>query len=154
MKFLAFFTSILLLFSACNNANTSNNTSNTEMNHTDSLSSDSLDICFQHVEGNRNQDTSYIHLILNQSEVKGQYNHMPYENDSRKGTLKAVKTGSEIKGVWIFSQEGMQDSLDVAFELQDSVLLQKPFSVDMSTGRQVLRDTSDYSIRYTKLKCK
>ncbi|EOR96579.1 hypothetical protein ADIARSV_0210 [Arcticibacter svalbardensis MN12-7] len=79
---------------------------------------------------------------------------MPYEKDSRKGIIKAVKTGNEIKGVWIYSQEGMQDSLDIAFKLQDASLLQKPFSVDISTGRQVLRDSSAYSIQYTRRTCK
>lgn len=154
MKFLTFFTGIIILFSACNNVKTSDSSSNTEVPPNDSLSSATLNMCFLHVEGNRNQDTSLIHLILNKSDVTGRYDHLPYEKDSRKGIIKAVKTGDEIIGVWIFSQEGMQDSLDVAFKLQDSILLQKPFSVDLSTGRQVLKDTSDYSIQYQKQSCK
>ena len=154
MKYLTLFTSILFLFSACNNVNTSNTSSNSEIIPKDSSSSNTLNMCFQHVEGNRNQDTSYIHLILNNSIVTGQYDHIPYEKDSRKGIIKAVKTVNKIKGVWIYSQEGMQDSLDIAFKLQGSRLLQKPFSVDLSTGRQILKDTSDYSIQYIKRSCK
>lgn len=109
--------------------------------------------CFQHIEGNKNQDTSTIQLIVNGNEVTGNFNHIPYEKDSRKGPIKGIKDGDIIKAVWSFMQEGMNDTLSVEFQISDEQLLQKTFGIDETSGRQVLKDTSTFSIRYSKIEC-
>lgn len=153
MKIFLISISALIFFAGCK----SNNTQNATLS--DSISSDSLlqqktyEICFQRLEGSSNQDTSTLHLIIDNEQVSGDFNHIPYQKDSRKGTVKGLKNADIIKGVWTYMQEGVTDTLSVEFKLSGNQLLQKTFGVDENTGRQKLTDTSAFSILYTKIDC-
>jgi hypothetical protein len=50
-------------------------------------------------------------------------------------------------------QEGMIDSVAVAFRMEGSTLLQKSPSYDPQTGREFLPDTATYRIRFTQADC-
>lgn len=110
-------------------------------------------LCFLRLEGLQNQDSSIISLHLNGSQVSGTFNHLPFEKDSRKGTITGELKGDTIKALWSFMQEGMNDTIRVEFKLSENKLLQKSFGVDQSTGRQILTDTSTFSIPYQKTVC-
>ena len=148
----AFFGAMLLFcISSCN--------SNLKSSKLDSSSTDSASqfpqrqLCFQRLEGTANQDTSFITLIINEDQVTGTLNHIPHEKDSRKGTISGNIKDDEIKAVWLYMQEGMNDTLAVEFKLGKEILMQKSYGIDSKTGRQILTDSSTYSIKYTKIAC-
>lgn len=109
--------------------------------------------CFLRTEGTQQQDSSFLHLVIRGESVNGTYNAIPYEKDSRRGTLLGKVDGQILDLVWTFTQEGMQDTLRVVFKWQDDNLLRKPFSVNTLNGRQVTLDSSDFSETYEQIDC-
>ncbi|RFZ94736.1 hypothetical protein D0C36_04145 [Mucilaginibacter conchicola] len=112
-----------------------------------------MDYCFIHTEGTSNQDTTAVHLLLKSGKVTGEMKWLPKEKDSRKGTLNGTITGDEIKAVWSFMQEGMKDSINVAFKLSAQELAQKPLKVNAADGRQVTDETAGYTLIYKLDNC-
>lgn len=112
-----------------------------------------VQLCFQRLNGSKKQDTTQVHLVIKGENVTGEFISLPFEKDSRKGTLRGKKTGSEIKAIWIFKQEGITDSLPVQFTLKSNFLRQKPYGVDKVTGREFLADSAAYSIVFQKINC-
>ncbi|MBC8052824.1 MAG: hypothetical protein H7Y13_07145 [Sphingobacteriaceae bacterium] len=111
-------------------------------------------LCFRRVDGLLGQDTSSIHLVFYVDKVSGDFNHIPHEKDSRKGTIAGTLKGKQVNALWTFMQEGTTDTLSVEFLLTDRGLLQKTFGIDKQTGRQKLTDTSTFTIAYQKIDCK
>ncbi|GGC21719.1 hypothetical protein GCM10011386_12110 [Parapedobacter defluvii] len=109
--------------------------------------------CFLRTEGTQRQDSSYIQLAIRKETVSGVYNVIPAEKDARRGTVLGKEKDGMLDLVWTFTQEGTQDTLRVVFALQDGKLMQKPLSVDTTTGRQVTRDTSNFSVVYEPVDC-
>ncbi|HEX8377185.1 MAG TPA: hypothetical protein VF602_05160 [Pedobacter sp.] len=112
------------------------------------------DLCFQRLEGTKNQDTTTINLKIAADEVNGVMNSVPKEKDSRKGTLKGQKHGDVIKALWSYKQEGKDDTLSVEFKLTENGLLQKTFEIDKITQKQYLSAKSKFSIPFMKIACK
>lgn len=110
-------------------------------------------ICFLHTEGNQNQDTSFLHLNFRNGDVSGDFYYIPYEKDRREGTFTGILKGDTISGKWVFMQEGMKDSLEASFLLGENSLRQKAYSVNKSTGREYLADTSGFTIKYIVADC-
>ena len=145
---------LLLLVTACNSGSkkiylkdTSQVTSKTEVSIKNST------YCFLRTEGTAEQDTSAIRLIVEGNKVTGSYFVLPHEKDSRTGTISGTMQEDSIKAVWTFMQEGIQDTLEVAFSLSGNALYQKPFSVNQETGRQFTSETSQYLIQFNKINC-
>ena len=138
---------------ACTGSN--NNTAVSE--HTDTIAGKDPGgietLCFRRLEGTANQDTSYAQIVINNDKVTGILATIPFEKDSRIGTLLGTRENDMIKGVWVYMQEGMQDTLDVEFKLDADRLVQKSFSVDPKTGRQFLDDKGSFSIEFNKIDC-
>jgi hypothetical protein len=78
---------------------------------------------------------------------------MPFEKDSRRGTLRGTKEGTRIKATWTFRQEGQSDSLPVHFELANKRLLQKPYRYHRESGREYVADTSRYTLSFQQIDC-
>lgn len=110
-------------------------------------------ICFQKLAGTSNQDTTSLKLIIDGEEVRGDFAHYPYQKDRRVGTIRATKKNDLIKGVWIYMQEGMNDTLAVEFKWNGDKLVQKNYTVDPKTGREVFSDGSVFNIEFTKVNC-
>lgn len=109
--------------------------------------------CFLRTEGTQQQDSSYIQLVIRKKTVSGVYNVIPAEKDARRGTVLGKAEDDVFDLVWTFTQEGMQDTLRVVFALRDGKLMQKPLAVDTATGRQITRDTGDFSMAYEPVDC-
>lgn len=109
--------------------------------------------CFLRTEGTHHQDTSYIQLVVRGETVSGVYNVIPHEKDARRGTVLGKLTDEVFDLVWTFMQEGTQDTLRVAFKLQDGKLLRKPLVADTMTGRQVTLDSGSFSEAYDPIDC-
>ncbi len=110
-------------------------------------------ICFQKLAGTSNQDTTSLKLIIDGEEVSGDFAHYPYRKDRRVGTISATKKNDLIKGVWIYMQEGMNDTLAVEFKLNGDKLVQKNYTVDPKTGREVFSDGSVFNIEFDRVNC-
>ncbi|TSD66221.1 hypothetical protein FFF34_002125 [Inquilinus sp. KBS0705] len=113
-----------------------------------------MEYCFMRTEGTNNQDTTKVHLVINAGKVSGEMNWMPKEKDSRKGTLLGTMKGNDIKAVWSFMQEGMTDTLAVAFKLSAQQLEQKPSVYNKANGREQLNTKAGYTLVYKLDNCK
>lgn len=111
-------------------------------------------MCFQKLAGKANQDTTSLKLIIEGEQVSGDFGHYPKEKDRRVGKITARKDGELIKGVWIYMQEGISDTLQIEFKLVDEKLVQKNYTVDANTGREVFSDASVFNIEFDKVPCK
>lgn len=109
-------------------------------------------LCFERISGLQKQDTASVSMIINGDKVAGHYENIPFEKDARKGTITGSRTRENISGVWVYSQEGIKDSINFEFKLQNDVLLQKPTSYD-SNGKEVLTDTASFSLAFQKANC-
>ena len=110
-------------------------------------------LCFQKLTGTSNQDTTSLKLMIDGEEVSGDFSYFPKEKDRRVGTISATKKNDLIKGVWIYMQEGMNDTLAVEFKLTGDKLVQKNYTVDAKTGREVFSEGSVFNIEFTKVNC-
>jgi hypothetical protein len=141
---------VLFFISACTNSTVNDSSNELSENNKDSIET----LCFQRLYGSVMKDTSLVRLIINGDIVTGYFMHLPYEKDSRRGNITATKQGDIIKGIWIYTQEGMQDTLSVEFKLNGNTLMQKNYSINLKTGREFLSDTSRFATEYKKIDCK
>jgi hypothetical protein len=110
-------------------------------------------VCFQKLDGTANQDTTRLKLNIDGSNVSGEFGSYPKEKDRRVGKITATKDGELIKGVWVYMQEGMNDTLQVEFKLDGDKLVQKSYSVDSKTGREVITSASVFDREFMKVDC-
>ena len=113
-------------------------------NNTSAVSS----LCFLRTEGKAKQDSTSIELVIKGERVTGQMNWLPYQKDSRKGTLDGVIKGDLIQAKWSFMQEGMLDTINLKFKLDKDQLTQKPLKLNLKTGRDQTDETADYTLAY------
>ena len=111
-------------------------------------------ICFQKLAGTANQDTTSLSLIIDGDKVSGDLAHYPMEKDSRVGKINATKNGELIKGVWVYMQEGITDTLKVEFKMEGVKLVQKNYTIDSKTGREIFSDASVFNIEFERVPCK
>ncbi|QKJ29649.1 hypothetical protein HQ865_07740 [Mucilaginibacter mali] len=105
-------------------------------------------LCYVRTEGNKNQDSTTVQLVIKGNTVTGEMNWLPYEKDGRKGILNGTRSGDTIKAVWTFKQEGMTDTMAVNYKLDGDKLAQKPLKVNTKTGRQQTDETAGYTVIY------
>jgi hypothetical protein len=115
-----------------------------QTNNTPTVSS----LCFLLTEGKSNQDSTSVELVVKGNKITGQMNWLPYQKDSRKGTLTGTISGEDINAVWSFMQEGMTDTLNLQFKLKDGQLSQKPLKLNTGTGRQQTDGAAGYALSY------
>jgi hypothetical protein len=142
-----------LLLSSCENNGGTQTPEGKVLTIASKVSNNTGTFCFIRTEGKNDQDTAAVSLVINNELVSGKMINMPYEKDSRRGTIKGRKIGDTIVGTWTYMQEGMWDSLKVAFLLKDDQLIQKATTFDPAQGREVLPDTSSYSRVFNKVDC-
>ena len=111
-------------------------------------------LCFQKLDGTANQDTTSLTLVIDGNKVTGDLGNYPKEKDRRVGKINATKNGDLIKGTWMYMQEGMNDTLQVEFKLSGDKLVQKNYTVDPKTGREVFSEASVFNIEFNKVECK
>ncbi|MEJ7693012.1 hypothetical protein [Daejeonella sp.] len=111
-------------------------------------------MCFQKLAGTSNQDTTSLKLVMAGDKVTGDFGHYPKEKDQRVGKINATRDGELIKGIWVYMQEGMNDTLQVEFKLSGNKLIQKNYTVNPKTGREVFSEASVFNIKFDKIDCK
>ncbi|MFA6057347.1 MAG: hypothetical protein WC756_04050 [Taibaiella sp.] len=116
----------------------------------DTTISGTKDYCFRQLTG---KDTLSIRLHVEGDKVTGNMDNIPDQKDARHGNITGVIVGDEIKAVWHFSQEGMDDSMQVAFKLTEEALQQRPSTVNQSSGREEPDTKADYTINIPKVAC-
>jgi hypothetical protein len=152
MKYQTPFYIALLLLASCTSAGNKQTgtdtliTSDTLANATKTPAAYAL--CFLRTEGNNKLDTTSIELVVHGNEVSGQMNWLPYQKDSRKGTLTGTIKNDTLKATWSFMQEGMKDTLNLDFYLKDKQLMQKPLKLNTKTGRDQTDESANYTLVY------
>jgi hypothetical protein len=110
----------------------------------------SKDYCFRQLAG---KDTLRVHLHVEGDKVTGNMDNLPDQKDARRGNITGVMINDEIKAVWHFQQEGMNDSISVDFKLTEEALKQRPSVVNQSSGREEPNTKADYTISIPKVDC-
>ena len=154
MKACSFIFISVWLFLACQNG-TTNRGDNTGQSAEErqTLPDSEQKRCFIRLDGNQQQDSTYLQLAIRGETVSGTYNYIPYEKDARRGTVLGTLDMDTLNLVWTFKQEGMQDTMRVVFLFDGEKLLRKSFSVDTVTGRLVTLDGSQFSEVYEPVDC-
>jgi len=153
MKYFNLLCTASLLIASC--SSNSNKTENKDASKADSsevtaapAAATDTSRCFLLTEGKKNQDTTTIELAIKNGKVIGQMNWLPYQKDSRKGTLTGTAKGDTINAVWNFMQEGMKDTIGLKLVLNGNRLIQKPLAFDAKTGRQHTDEKAGYTVVY------
>ncbi len=113
-----------------------------------------INACYLRTEGQQQQDSVQLHLLVQDSTVTGELNWLPDEKDARRGTVLATRRGDRITGTWTYMQEGMEQKLPVEFKLEGDEVLQQPYSTDAATGTQYLDKKSDFSLIFKRVACR
>lgn len=108
--------------------------------------------CFVRTEGTAHQDTATVQLNITGTQVTGQMVWLPKEKDKRKGSLTGTLDGDDINAVWRFMQEGMKDSIKLAFKLLPQKLAQKPLKAAANGGQQT-DEAAGYTVEYAAVNC-
>ena len=151
----------MALASCAGNSDKNNNTADTtsttnttpDTTQTTKAPEQAKEYCFVRTEGTKNQDTTKVHLLISGTQVTGEMSWQPKEKDSRKGTLNGKADGDNINAVWSFMQEGMKDSIIIAFKLQPQKLAQKPLKTNTANGHQETDEKAEYSVEYKAVDC-
>ncbi len=149
MKNICLILALAFIVASCNNTgNKSEDTLADTLTDTSNRTPNAHALCFLRTEGNNNQDTTSIELVIKDNKVTGLMNWMPFEKDSRKGKLNGTIKNDTIDAVWSFMQEGMTDTINLKFTIINNQLMQKPLILNATTGRQQTDDTAGYTLAY------
>lgn len=108
------------------------------------------DRCFELREG---KDVAYVRLHIEGNAVSGDFLNLPYEKDAAIGTLRGTLQDSLIAAKWFFTQEGIDDTIAVAFQLAGRSLLRQEWAIDSVTGRYILNPSAPFVYTYTQIPC-
>lgn len=109
--------SILFISFACNNENHNSVQENQENSVTTELFTYQL-----------NGDSTAIHLIYSDTGISGSFSILPFEKDSRTGTITGKFSGDTLFATYVSSQEGMSTTEEIAFLRRGDTLI---FSNDL-----------------------
>lgn len=119
--------SILINFSflGCKDSNKKSTAQNSEIKKNNSIESQTEQLlCFRNEFLFKNdsemKDVQELNLRIDKEKVKGIYNWLPAEKDQRKGYLTGIIKDNIINAIYIFSQEGIQDSTSITISLLDN----------------------------------
>ncbi|MEO8887031.1 MAG: hypothetical protein ABI367_13280 [Mucilaginibacter sp.] len=135
---------MLLIISSCSTNENSDNAKNGTTVKPPIASA----LCFLLTEGNNNRDSTSIELVIKNNKVTGSMNWLPYQKDSRKGSLTGTINNNIIQANWSFMQEGIKDTLNLQFMLDSTRLLQKPLKANTQSGRQQTDALASYTLIY------
>lgn len=149
MKHIALGCLATLLLAACSSPNNDTAKTDTVINN-DTLAKAKntptvYSLCFLNKKG---RDSTSVELVVQGSKVTGQMNWLPYQKDSRKGTIDGILTNDTIHATWTFMQEGMKDTLKLNFLFKNSQLSQKPLKLNTQTGREQTDERAGYEIAF------
>lgn len=150
MKYINLFCIASLLIASCssNNNKSVNKVTDTGKIARSAVQPAASSFCFLRTEGKSSRDSTSIELVIKGDKVSGQMNWVPYQKDSRKGTLEGTLKGDTINAVWSFMQEGMKDTLSLKFRLSDDELSQKPLKLNVTSGRDQTDESAGYTLKY------
>ncbi|MFD2144723.1 hypothetical protein [Mucilaginibacter antarcticus] len=151
MKYLALGCIATLFIAACTSSTKTEVIDSTTNISRDTLVTDGKDtsavysVCFLHTMG---KDSTAVEFMVTGNKVTGHLNWLPYQKDSRKGTLEGTIKNDTIRAAWSFMQEGMKDTISVNFLLKGETLAQKPLKFNAKTGREQTDEAAGYTITY------
>lgn len=139
----------LFLIGACNNSNTtktaasdtaaSSQTIHTNITDTVITTAKPMVVsgCYQMI---MKQDTATLELSVKDTLLSGRLNFKQQEKDDNSGTLAGALHNDTIYADYTFQSEGQTSVREVAFKIQDGVLLQGFGDVIAKNNKAVFRD--------------
>ncbi len=73
------------------------------------------------IQGKKVSDSLIMQLEIHGNTVTGTYDWIPAEKDSRRGKISAKKEGNQIRGSYIFTQEGRKQTQHIEIDLQGNL---------------------------------
>lgn len=114
-----------------------------------------LEGCYQRIV-QRDTATLYLNIIGNEVTGKLVYNH--FEKDDNTGSLKGELREGRIHADYLFQSEGGTSTREVAFRIQDTLLLEAQGEVEERDGKMVFRDAEklqyDATHPFRKVDCR
>lgn len=110
--------------------------------------------CYLRTIGERSEDSSKLQLIIRNDVVTGSLQYLPYQKDSRKGTILGKKEKDIITATWTYMQEGTEDTLTVSFQYKEGALYQKPNVFNPKLNREILDPRTEYELKYDNVNCR
>lgn len=78
--------------------------------------------------------------------------YIPYEKDACIGYLKGrIDENNIIHAGWVYEQEGIEDRVEVEFQLKETTLLEKERIYNTTTGKEELDHKKGYTFEYKKI---
>ena len=98
--------------------------------------------CFRRTFGadSARQDIWEAELTIDGSKVRGNYNWIPFEKDSGRGSFLGVMDGGIITAIWNYTIEGSQQKEEVIFKFSEKELSQKEGQLEEVNGILKLKD--------------
>lgn len=145
----------LSLLLSCDNDDDRTETANKAMEAADTVTTHDIGtLCYLATNEAKNRDTLSVKLHISDEHVGGSMMYQYFEKDKRAGTLTGTKKDGIIKAEWTYMQEGLQDSMDVVFKLEDGRLQQKTTSFDKATGREYTPEDAPFTRVYEQTDCR
>lgn len=142
---------LFLLLAACADDNTKDKTEAPIVDVTMETSGPET-VCYIRTEGNANQDTSAIRLVVDGDKVVGEIKYLPWEKDAAVGNVIGIKEGDLYKLNWTYSQEGMESTMFIALKTEDG----KAYTLETTqdeNGNEVIKESGRQLEEYMKVDC-
>jgi len=144
----------ILALASCTQERGSKNTSIEKDSTTESAKeitmTDNQRYCFISSE---NRDTTRLAFTITNNQVIGEMNWIPFEKDSKKGSIKGTINNNVVNALWTYMQEGVQDTVNIAFKVSPEHLDQKPFIYNEKNQRLQTDQSADFTIIYKREDC-
>lgn len=139
-------TLLLFLFACTNNAPTTSTTNLDSAGKSNTLHTTGdntvvtgaqpvmLNGCYQMTS---NKDTAYLQLTVQDTTVTGKLTYLFYQKDHNQGTISGILRNNNIYAAYTYSSEGTTSVREVAFQIQDTVLVEG-FGPVYQKGKEVL----------------
>lgn len=136
---------IILFFNSCTNH---------EMKETKQTSRNEK-LCFLITQGLQNEDSTYLHIQIEDTLVTGIYNDIPYEKDASIGTINGTVKDSIINCVYTYTQEGIESTENQVWKLNGDHILLRTAPASYDEQGNILYDSSkfEFNFRLNKVSC-
>jgi hypothetical protein len=153
MKYCVFVLAVVLLSACKETAEQKKQVTEDVLDAAGTISTPEVDsACYLLTDGG-GKDSLVVTIQIKGNGVTGYMIYNYYQKDGRFGKLIGTKKGNEIKADWIYMQEGMTDTVAVAFKLNGQNLEQQKNDFNPQTGEEFLADDAPYDRTYNKVDC-
>lgn len=142
-----------LLFTACQNKNSTLNSNDELTTDTNMVAKSSIE-CYTYIN---NKDTATLNLTKNDGVLFGELDYKLFEKDSNKGTVEGEMKGDTLVLEYTFNSEGRESIRQVVMLQKANQLLEGTGDMEEINGKFVFKNRSTLifgqGITFSKIHC-